>query len=126
VVLAKAAQPAMTEILNAIKTAAADPAQADQLPALWSQFQSLSRLATLGSGANAVQPVTFINPQGQQVIATTQEQIDKATKLGYKKAGEAPAPSKPAVVLNPTGQAVGNAITNYVIPAAQTAISTIP
>lgn len=102
VALAKAAQPAMQEVLNGIKAAANDPSAQDQLPDLWNQFHSLSQLASLGNGrASSVQPVTFINPQGQQVIATTQDQIDKATKLGYKKAG-APAPADTSP---PAGQA---------------------
>lgn len=109
ITIARNAQPLIQDALSAIKTAAADPSQADQLPDLWGHYQSLTKLANLGgTGGTAVTPVTFINPQGQQVIANTQEQIDKATKLGYKRSGEPAAPSKPALVPNAAGRAVGN------------------
>ncbi len=125
ITIARNAQPLIQDSLNAIKTAAADPSQQDQLPQLWANYQSLNRLANLGGSEKQVQPVTFINPQGQQVIATTQEQIDKAVKLGYKKAGEA-SPAKPGVALNPLGKAVSGGVQNYIAPAISTATSIVP
>lgn len=91
IALAKAAQPAMAETLAAIKDAQAntqDKDAQDSLPGLWGRYTALTKLASLAGGhVEAVQPVTFVNPQGQQVIATTKDQIDRATKLGYTKSG---------------------------------------
>jgi hypothetical protein len=50
ITLARNAQPIMQDTLNAIKVAANDPSQADELPDLWNTYHSLARLAALGGG----------------------------------------------------------------------------
>lgn len=109
--LARVAQPAMAESLAGIKEAAAAAQNGDKdaeasLPGLWSNYNSLQKLASLApaSAGPAIAPVTFTNPAGQQVIATTQDQIDKATKLGYKKVGDnsATPSAQPAPIVSGT------------------------
>lgn len=107
IALAKAAQPAMAETLQAIKDAQANPQDKDaqeSLPGLWGRYTALTKLASLAAGGSgaAVQPVTFIDKNGNQVLAKTQEQIDKATKLGYNRAGSA-SPDEQIQVQFPDG-----------------------
>lgn len=49
ITIARNAQPLIQDALNAIKTAAADPSQQDQLPQLWNNYHSLERLTQLGT-----------------------------------------------------------------------------
>lgn len=101
IALAKVAAPAMAETLSAIKDAQANTQDQDaqkSLPGLWGRYNTLTKLASLAAGgqATSIQPVTFTNPQGQQVVATTQEEIDKAKKLGYVE-GTNPYPGQTPV-----------------------------
>jgi hypothetical protein len=75
-----------------------------------------------------VQPVTFINPQGQQVIAATQEQIDKATKLGYKKVGSAGAgsPDDTLTIQLPDGSTTDVSRSDYESSKANPSFQTAP
>lgn len=49
ITIARNAQPLIQDTLNAIKAAAADPSQQDQLPQLWNNYHSLERLTQLGT-----------------------------------------------------------------------------
>ena len=63
VTIARNAQPLLQDSLNAIKVAAADPSQQDQLPELWNTYHSLARLAQLGGNENSSgSTVPYVDP----------------------------------------------------------------
>lgn len=90
ITLARNAQPIMQDTLNAIKVAANDPSQADQLPDLWNTYHSLARLATLGGSATTT-PISVVF-NGQAGVFNTQADADAFIKAhpGATVAGAAP------------------------------------
>jgi hypothetical protein len=117
VAIARNAQPLIQDSLNAIKVAAADPSQADQLPQLWETYHSLSRLANLGGGGSAADPIqktvdTLKGKTPQEIQAALDDPKngvpDAAKTEIWKRLGMAPPASKSAIALNPAGKAVSN------------------
>lgn len=131
ITIARNAQPLIQDSLNAIKVAAADPSQQDQIPELWNTYHSLSRLAQLGGpsgGGTVAHPdvVTILgqvpgfDPQVAQKIANlspdeiaSQLQSSKLPEDVKNKIltsiGKTPVTPKPLIVPNAAGRAVGNA-----------------
>ena len=146
VTIARNAQPLIQDSLNAIKTAANDPSQQDQLPELWNNYHSLARLAQLGSTSGEVahpdvvkilNGVPGFDPQIAQKIANlSPDEIasqlqssklpDDVKNQILKSIGKPPvAGPKPLLVPNAAGRAVGNAV-EQAAPIVGQAISSIP
>ena len=70
ITLARNAQPLIQDSLKAISVAAADQSQQDQLPQLWNNYHSLSRLAQLGGASGGDNPPPPPNPENIPAGAT--------------------------------------------------------
>ena len=134
ITIARNAQPLIQDALSAIKTAAADPSQADQLPDLWSHYQSLTKLANLGSPSAAndqIQKTVDIlkgkNPQEiQAALNDPKNGVPDAAKAEiWKRLGISPPTAKPLIVPNAAGRAIGNAV-QQALPVAQQVVSALP
>ena len=82
-----------------------DPEAKSREGELWNQYNQLQQLGSLTKPEPTIAPVTFVNPQGQKVVANTQAMVDKAIKLGYTKEGTA-SPTEQVVVKTPTGNTI--------------------
>lgn len=135
VVIAESANkmvPALTQEYKDILADPTDPDAQKKAGEVLQQIQSLTKLgaqaltsSTTPAGAAGVgtplpAPVTFTNPQGQQVLAKTQEDVDKMTKLGYKKV----EPPKPISLSGLGKETVGNI--KAVAPVIGTVLNAIP
>ena len=134
ITIARNTQPLIQDALSAIKTAAADPSQADQLPDLWSHYQSLTKLANLGSPSAAndqIQKTVDIlkgkNPQEiQAALNDPKNGVPDAAKAEiWKRLGISPPTAKPLIVPNAAGRAIGNAV-QQALPVAQQVVSALP
>jgi len=97
VTIARNAQPLIQDSLNAIKVAANDPSQQDQLPELWNNYHSLSRLAQLGGSDNAGQTVPYVDSATGTQYNLPPDKVADFLKQhpNAKKVGEAAGPTNP-------------------------------
>jgi hypothetical protein len=99
ITLARNAQPLIQDSLKAISVAAADQSQQDQLPDLWNNYHSLSRLAQLGGssgGGSAQAAATSENiPPGATIAVNPQTGENRYSVDGGKTW------KTPAVPINP-------------------------
>jgi len=109
VTIARNAQPLIQDSLNAIKTAAADPSQQDQLPQLWDTYHSLARLAQLGGSGPQPDMVSVTTADGK-TGQIPKDKVDAflkanpgATTAGSATAGSAYAPTDKILVKRPDG-----------------------
>lgn len=124
ITIARNAQPLIQDSLNAIKVAAADMTQQDRLPELWANYQSLSRLAQLGSpAAPPSNAVPYVDPATGTQYNLPPDKVDEFLKTHPQahKVGENPPAPKPVMVPNAMGRAVGNAAQSAVSAAQQAA-----
>ena len=116
IALAKGVAPVLTEVGTAIKTAEANSATdkdaAASLPGLWGQYNTLTRLATLGNPTGGAATPISVTFNGQTGVFDSQAQADAfiaahpgATVAGAKTA----APSAP-LIQGPSGNSVLSSI----------------
>ena len=96
ITIARNAQPLIQDSLNAIKVAANDPSQQDQMQDLWTTYHSLSRLAQLGetSALGDMVSVTLANGQAGRIPKGNLDAFLKANP-GAKAVGQPSPPTNP-------------------------------